>query len=465
VATEVRMPKWGLTMKEGKVSKWFKMEGDTVLRDEPLFEVETSKITNTVPSPTDGILFQIVIPAGEIVPVQTIVAIIAAPGETPERISPGTASTTPPKAEAQPIETPPEEEKPFVSASPIARRLAKEWGIPISRVKGTGPDGRITEQDIKQFKAERDAQAATPIGKASTAGNAEISVDPKVAAFAEQAGVDLSRITGTGPGGKITKADVLRAMNPNPSSKAQQSAARQPAHAPSASPGTILPLAGMRKIIADNMMASIHQSAQLSVFVEIDATRLLSLHQKIKDKYGIDEQVRISINDIVALAVCRSLKEHPMMNSWLTDEGIVLHAEVNLGIAVALPDGLVVPNVKDAGSKGLLELSANIRRVVELARHGKLTFDEIQGGTFTITNVSRLGIDGFTPILNPPETGILGVGRIVQKPGIDETGQIAIRSFMTLSLTFDHRVVDGAPAMRFLRTLADYLEEPVMLLA
>jgi pyruvate dehydrogenase E2 component (dihydrolipoamide acetyltransferase) len=457
------MPKWGLTMKEGKVSKWFKSEGDTVQKDEPLFEVETSKITNTVPSPADGILFQVVIPAGETVPVQTIVALIAAPGETPERLTPATASAPAAKVDAPQAETQPAEDKSFVSASPIARRLAKEWGIPLSQVRGTGPDGRVTEDDVKNFKATHDAQA-TP-GRTPAAASAGIAVDPRIASFAEQAGVDLSRITGTGPGGKITKADVLRAMNPNLSSKAQQSAAPQPAHAPSATAGTILPMAGMRKIIADNMMASIHQSAQLSVFVEIDATRLLSLHQKIKDKYGKDEQVRLSINDIVALAVCRSLKDHPMMNSWLTDEGIVLHAEVNLGIAVALPEGLVVPNVKDAGNKGLLELSADIRRVVELARQGKLTFDEIQGGTFTITNVSRLGVDGFTPILNPPETGILGVGRIVQKPGIDETGQIAIRSFMTLSLTFDHRVVDGAPAMRFLRTLADYLEEPVMLLA
>lgn len=464
MATEVRMPKWGLTMKEGKVSKWFKSEGDTVQKDEPLFEVETSKITNTVPSPADGILFQIVIPAGETVPVQTIVALIAAPGETPERITPGTASTPAAKAEAPQTESQPEKSNAFVSASPIARRLAKEWGIPLSQVKGTGPDGRVTEDDVQNFKAARDAQAAAP-GATPAAASPGIAVDTRIATFAGQAGVDLSQITGSGPGGKITKADVLRAMNANLSSKAQQSAAPRPAHAPSDAPGTVQPMAGMRKIIADNMMASIHQSAQLSVFVEIDATRLVSLQHRLGKKYGANEQVRISVNDIVGLAVCRSLKDHPIMNSWLTDEGIVLHAGVNLGIAVALPDGLVVPNVKDAGGKGLLELSADIRRVVEMARQGKLTFDEIQGGTFTITNVSRLGVDGFTPILNPPETGILGVGRIVQKPGIDENAQIAIRSCMTLSLTFDHRVVDGAPAMRFLRTLADYLEEPVMLLA
>jgi len=288
-----------------------------------------------------------------------------------------------------------------------------------------------------------------------------MAIDPRIMNLAQQAGVDLSRIAGSGPKGKITKADVLRAMHPSGAKEGRE--LTSPDQPLLFAAGTILPMAGMRKIISDNMMASLHNSAQLTVFVEIDATRLICLQNKMKEKYGRDEQVRISINDIIALAVCRALKDHPVMNSWLTDEGIVLHPHVNLGMAVALPQGLVVPNVRDAHKKGLVELSADIRRLVEMARQGKLTLDEIQGGTFTITNVSMLGVDGFTPILNPPETGILGVGRRVQKPGIDD-GQIAIRSFMTLSLSFDHRVVDGAPAMRFLRTLADYLEDPVMLL-
>lgn len=449
MATEVRMPKWGMTMKEGKVSKWFKSEGDAVRKGEPLFEVETSKITNTVESPADGILFQIVISAGDTVPVQTLLAVIAAPGETPERITPGIqpAPATGDKTTAR-LKKGGDGE--FVSATPIARRLAKEWEISLAAVTGTGPNGRVTESDVKKFK---DQAASRP--------SPDIAADPRIVKLAEAAGIDLSRITGSGPGGKITKADVLRSMKPGAQAGRTHASAASPL--PSAA-GSILPMAGMRKIIADNMMASLHNSAQLSVFVEIDATRLISLQKKIKEKYAPDEQVRISCNDIIALAACRALKDHPVMNSWLTDEGIVLHRHVNLGMAVALPQGLVVPNVKDAHDKDLVELSSDIRRVVELARQGKLTLDEIQGGTFTITNVSMLGVDGFTPILNPPETGILGVGRMVQKPGID-AGLIVIRSFMTLSLSFDHRVVDGAPAMRFLRTLADYLEDPVMLLA
>jgi len=449
VVTEVRMPKWGMTMKEGKVSKWFKSEGDVVRKGDPLFEVETSKITNTVETPADGILFQIVVSAGDTVPVQAILAVIAEPGETPERITPGIHLPSD-RGETKTAGVEKGGDREFVSASPIARRLAKEWGISLAHVSGTGPNGRITENDVKKFKAETASRKAP-----------DMAADPRIVKLAEQGGVDLSRVTGSGPEGKITKADVLRAMKPGAMGSRTTGSAAQPL---SFAAGSVLPMAGMRKIIADNMMASLHNSAQLSVFVEIDATRLISLQNKIKEKYAQDEQVRISCNDLIALAACRALKDHPVMNSWLTDEGIALHPHVNLGMAVALPQGLVVPNVKDAHNKTLAELSAEIRRLVEMARQGKLTMDEIQGGTFTITNVSMLGVDGFTPILNPPETGILGIGRMVQKPGIDN-GQIAIRSFMTLSLSFDHRVADGAPAMRFLRTLADYLEDPVMLLA
>jgi pyruvate dehydrogenase E2 component (dihydrolipoamide acetyltransferase) len=449
VATQVVMPKWGLTMKEGKVSRWFKAEGDSVNQGEPLLEVETSKITNNVESPADGILFQIVVPAGETVAVQTVVAVIATPGETPQRIEAGaTASASGKKATA----TAADGEKAFVPATPIARRLAREQGIDLTRVTGTGPGGRVTEADVRGYQ------------EPETAG---VDASAKALELAREAGIDLTLIQGSGPGGKITKVDVLRAMNPaapteprTPASKAAVPVGQTAGPAA----GSLVPMAGMRKIIADNMMASLHNSAQLSVFVEIDATKLVSLRDKVRARCAKDDQIKVSVNDIIALAVCRALKDHPVMNSWLTDQGIVLHPFVNLGVAVALDNGLMVPNIKDAQKKSLLELAAETRAMARKAREGGLTMDEIQGGTFTITNVSMLGVDGFTPILNPPETGILGVGRLVEKPAV-HNGQMAIRTMMTLSLSFDHRVADGAPAMRFLRTLADYLEDPVMLLA
>lgn len=452
MAAQVVMPKWGLTMKEGKVSRWFKAEGDSVSQAEPLFEVETSKITNNVESPADGILFQIVVPAGETVAVQTVVAVVAKPGETPQRIEAGVTAGGPAKKAAMRQPAAADGEKTFVPATPIARRLAREQGIDLTRVTGTGPGGRVTEADVRGYQ------------EPETAG---IDASPKALDLAREAGLDLTLIQGSGPGGKITKVDVLRAMNPaappghgTPASKTAAPVGQS--FAPAA--GSLVPMTGMRKIIADNMMASLHNSAQLSVFAEIDATELVSLRDKVRARYAKDDQIKISVNDIIALAVCRALKDHPVMNSWLTDEGIVLHPFVNLGVAVALDNGLMVPNIKDAQKKSLLELAAETRTMARKAREGGLTMDEIQGGTFTVTNVSMLGVDGFTPILNPPETGIIGVGRLVEKPAV-HNAEIVIRTMMTLSLSFDHRVADGAPAMRFLRTLADYLEDPVMLLA
>lgn len=453
MAIEVVMPKWGLTMKEGKISRWFKAEGDSVMKGEPLFEVETSKITNSVEAPADGVLFQIVVPAGETVPVRTVVAVLAQLGEQPERREAVVREDAGKAAESSATAAGGGDLKDakFVPASPAARRLAKELGIDLARVAGTGPAGRVTEQDVRNFQES---------------GGGTLDVSPTARALAEEAGIDLAKIPGTGKGGRITKADVLQAMNPalqKPAGAAEQLAPVVSQDLPT--PGTgIIPLQGMRKVIAENMLLSLRQSAQLTVFVEIDATELTAFRDRLREKYSRQNDLKISYNDIIALAVCRALRDFPIMNSWLTEEGILIHDQVNLGIAVALPDGLIVPNVKNAQQKNIRQLAAEIRALAGKARDGKLTMDEIQGGTFTITNVSMLGVDGFTPILNPPETAILGVGRAVDKPAVHR-GEVSVRTMMTLSLTFDHRVTDGAPAMRFLRTLADYLEEPAMMLA
>jgi len=448
VATEILMPKWGLTMKEGKVSKWLKEEGETVTKGEPLLEVETSKITNNVESPDDGTLFQIVVKAGETVPVQTVLAVLAKEGETPEKREAVVRSEAGQLAGDAVKDAGKEGPAEFIPATPVARRLAREWGIDLAGVAGSGPSGRITESDVRYFKEKG---GDTSPGKAVNAADSALSA-------ARQAGIDIALVTGSGPGGRITKADVLRAISP----AAQQKSASEVCPA-SPVAGTVIPLEGMRRIIGDNMMASLQNAAQLSVFVEFDATRMVLFRDKVRKKYEEQSLPKISFNDIIAMAVCRALANHPMMNSRLTDQGIELCKGVNLGIAVALDNGLVVPNVKSADTLGLLEMAVKIRELAQKAKENKLTMDEIQGATFTISNVSMLGVDGFTPILNPPETGILGVGRAVEKPAVYE-GKITVRTLMTLSLTFDHRVVDGVPAMQFLRNLADYLEDPVMMM-
>nr|WP_275889074.1 dihydrolipoamide acetyltransferase family protein [Desulfobulbus rhabdoformis] len=442
------MPKWGLTMKEGKLSKWLKNEGDTVKAGEPIFEVETDKITNSVEATGDGVLFKILVGAGDTVAVKTVVGILAADGETPDvpESAGETASTAPAKGAApKAAEAKAKNEGGFVLASPIARRLAKEKDIDLADVTGTGPNGRVTEKDVLGY---------TPAPDEYDSYNAA----PQAIAFARQHEIDLSQITGSGEGGKILKVDLLRAMQP----AAQQ---EQTTTCSSEKP-EIIPFEGMRKVISDNMMASLHGMAQLSVFVECDVTAMESFRDKVRAKNAKKEDIpRVSYNDIIALAVSRTLMKYPYMNAWLTDEGIVRHKTVNLGIAVALPEGLVVPHVKNAEKKTLSELAVEIREVAGKARKGGLTMDELQGGTFTITNVSMMGVDGFTPIINPPQIGILGVGRTKVRPAVDENGQIVSRTMMTLSLTFDHRVVDGAPAMNFLRGLADCLEDPAMILA
>jgi len=443
VASKITMPKWGLTMKEGKITQWFKNEGDAIKKGEAFFEVETEKITNTVECTAEGIVFQIVVPAGATVPVGTVVAVLAQPGETPERVEGVVAGEKPEKAAAEPkagaAPGKPAEEK-FVPASPAARRLAKELGIDLARVTGSGPGGRITEGDVKKYHEE---------------GPPPPKITPLAEEMARQAGLDISSITGTGEGGKITKADVERAMAGAPPEE-------KPEEAPA--PVTSIPFSGMRRTIAANMQASLRNAAQLTVFTEVDVTESLRFLELVREEYKKDAAVRVSLNDIVILAASRALKRFPRMNSNLVGEEILVFDAVNMGIAVALPEGLIVPVLVNADKKGLLQIAREARVLARKAREGTLQVDEVTGGAFTITNVSMFQVDGFTPILKPPETGILGVGRVKEKPAVYK-GQIAVRSMMVLSLTFDHQVVDGAPANEFLQTVARYLEEPNLIMA
>jgi pyruvate dehydrogenase E2 component (dihydrolipoamide acetyltransferase) len=436
------MPKWGLTMKTGKITKWFKNEGNPVRKGEAFFEVETEKITNTVESTAEGVVFQIVVPAGTTVPVGTVVAVVAEAGEQPERIEglqAGEAAAAPEKARAK---TQPEKpkEKTFVQASPAARRLAKELGVDLTLVPGSGPEGRVTEADVKKYHEE---------------GPPRPKITPLAEEMARQAGLDIFQIQGTGEGGKITKEDVQRALAGHPEAPAEQQEA----------PGGVksVPYSGMRRAIAANMYNSLHNTAQLSVFTEVDMTEALRWLDSIRAEYAKDESVRVSLNDIVILVTSRALKRFPMMNSNLVGDEILLFDDVNMGVAVALPEGLIVPVLRRADKKGLLTIGREARILAKKAREGSLSVDEVTDGTFTITNVSMFQVDGFTPILKPSETGILGVGRLRKKPAV-VGDQIAIRSMMFLSLSFDHQVVDGAPANEFLQTVARYLENPYLVI-
>jgi pyruvate dehydrogenase E2 component (dihydrolipoamide acetyltransferase) len=375
--------------------------------------------------------------------VGTILAVISQNGEQPARIEgiqvgeveevqaeAGTSQAAEPESDPQ--------EKKRTISTPSARRLAKELGVDLSLVTGSGPKGKIKEADVRKFHEE---------------GPPAPKITPLAAEIAKQEGLDISAITGTGENGKITKEDVAHALA---ASKAVPET--QPCEA------KVIPFEGMRRAIADNMHASLQNAAQLTTFTEVDVTEMVHFRDMMRAEFARDDSVKISYNDIIVMATARALTRHPIMNSTLVGEEILLHDTVRLGIAVALPEGLIVPKLRNAEKKTLIEIAKEVRELAQKAREGALAVEEVTDGTFTISNVSMLGMDGFTPVLNPPETGILGVGRVIEKPAVFN-GEIAIRHMMTLSLTFDHRVVDGAPAMTFLRDLARYLAQPMLILA
>lgn len=442
MAINITMPKWGLTMKEGKITRWFKQEGDSVRKREPFFEVETEKITNKVESTASGVVFQIVIAAGATVPVGAVVAVVAEAGEQPARIDSSVpaaqAAATAPSVTSEISAAKPR----FVPASPAARRLAKELNVDLTRVSGSGPEGRVTEADVQAFH---------------TAGPPPPRITPLAAEMARQAGLDISGLSGTGEGGKITRADVTRALQPI------DSPATQPPTEIASAPVRVIPFEGMRQAIAANMHSSLQQTAQLTVFSEVDLTEALRWLEAVRAEYRRDATVRVSLNDIIIMAASRALKRFPMMNSNLVGNEILVLDDVNMGIAVALPEGLIVPVLPRADKKDLLTIARQARALIARAREGTLAVEDVTNGTFTVTNVSMFAVDGFTPILKPPETAILGVGRVKRKPAVVDE-QICIRSLAFFSLTFDHQVVDGAPANDFMGTLVRYLENPYLIM-
>jgi pyruvate dehydrogenase E2 component (dihydrolipoamide acetyltransferase) len=411
MATEVTMPKFGLTMHEGTLQRCFKASGEAVKAGEPLYEVETEKVLYVVESPVSGIVVVWTQEEGATIECGGLVAVIADAGEDTAAIasrhsahSKANASASSPTGRTAPSEparaasagngSAPAEGRRAVS--PIARKLAAELGVDLSRVDGTGPGGRVTRDDVERAAKQGDQAAAHP-------------------------GLNVS--AGTAPA----------------------TIARSDGNAPQRS----IPLRGMRRAIATRMHQSLRDTAQLTISAEIDVTAATELRARLNRDFDF------TYTDMLIQAVARALVRHPRMNSRIVDEAIVMLPEVHVGMAVALDEGLIVPVIQDANRRSLREIAAATRDLGERARTGKLKIEDVSGGTFTVTNLGTWGIDAFTPILNLGETGILGIGRIVEKPAIYR-GEIAKRSMLTLSLSFDHRVIDGAPAAAFLQTVADF---------
>ena len=447
MAVELRMLQMDQTMTKGKIGKWLVKEGDTVTEGQPLLEIETDKVVHEQESPTDGIIAQILAEEGTNVPVNAILAVIGAPGEEVARIEADAAQ------EPQ-VQVKPEQPKPTPAptgdapkASPAASQLAEKLAINLTEVKPSGPGGRILESDVQRYIDLR--------GPVPSIETTRLKASPLARRLAKEHGIDLTSIAGSGPDGRIVRDDVLQVASAAPEVPTVETPAIQQA-------AEVIAMDGIRGIIAERMTLSLQTNASVTLHTEVDATAFVELRGMLNDKLQARE-VNITYTDLLVKVVANALREHPRLNATLTDEGIHLLPEINIGVAVALEDGLVVPVVRNADKERLSEISGQVKSFAERARSNQLTPGELQGGTFTITNLGNFGIDAFTPIINPPESAILGIGRILKKP-IVHNDEIVIRSMLTLSLTFDHRVVDGAPAAQFLQKVSGYIQDPYLLL-
>lgn len=445
MASNVTMPKLGMSMAEGVVSQWLVDDGAQVVKDQPIAEIMSDKITYELVAPADGV-FRALVPLDQKLPVGATLAVVGEKAEVDaiaaqQAPSAAAASAATEEAGAQPSAPPAAKpEAPgggFVLASPAARRLAKEKGIELSQVMPSGPGGMVVEADVLRYLGEQERELEPE----------KVSVSPTARRLAELQGVDLTQVTGTGVGGRVTAEDVRAYIE-------HSAAAPAVGVAPAA---RSIPFTGMRRSIAEHLTGSLRQTAPVTLTMEVDATELVRLREQLKAEFDL------TYTDLLVKAVAKTLKKHPMLNSRLEGDQIRLLDEVHIGVAVALPEGLIVPVVRNADALTVHAIARETRRLVQAAREGQLAVDEVRGGTFTITNLGAYGIDAFTPIINAPEAGILGVGRIVEKPAIVD-GEFAKRSLMVLSLTIDHRLVDGAPGAEFLRDLKDLLEKPYRLL-
>jgi pyruvate dehydrogenase E2 component (dihydrolipoamide acetyltransferase) len=452
MATEVLIPKLGMTMTEGTVAEWRVADGGEVKAGEIIYKLETEKIEFEVEAEVSGTVRQLV-PEGTALEPGAVVAYILGPGEAMPAgfvaVGTGPATSSADGSPSAAVRVALEGER--VAASPAARRLAKDAGLNVDAIEGSGPGGRVTEADVLAAKATPPAPSlATPAR--------EVLASPLARRVAEQLGVDLATTEGTGPGGRITKEDVQAAAASSAPTRTPAPAAAELAQA-----GDVVPMRGMRKVIAERMHASLQEMAQLTMGMEVSMDEAAKLRAALIEEWAA-EGIRPGYTDLVIKAVAKALSRHPRLNATVTGRGIELLEEVHVGLAVALDDGLVVPVIRNADALPLRDIAAESSRLATAAREGKLGLDEMTGGTFSVTVLGMAGIDFFTPVINPPNVAILGVGRI--HDGVRWEGDRPVRcQQMTLSLTVDHRAVDGAPAAAFLASVRDLLEAPYRLLA
>ena len=383
--SEIRMPQFGVTMESGTVSQWNKQVGDTVHTGDVLLSIETEKLTNDVVSEADGILLAIVAQEGEDVPVQGLLGVIGAEGDTwaqPDASEPAAAAAVAPAGKLSDGR---------IKVSPLAKKVAEELGVDLTKVQSTGTTGRIKAKDVRRYY-EQLQQAAQ---KASAPAKVQEDVRERMSAA--------------------------------------------------------------RRVIARRMTESVNTAPQVTLTREICADRLVELHQSIKKA---EKDRKVSINDLLIKLLAAACASEPVLNVSVDGEDLIRHSHINVGVAVALPDGLLVPVVRDADRKGAFAIAEETHQLIAQAREGRLSPDALTGGTITISNLGSFEVEGFSPIVNLPEAAIMGIGRIVRKAIVEEDGSFRAANMMTASLTFDHRAADGATAARLLKKFAQLVENP-----
>ena len=428
--TEIVLLQLGETMDEATIASWNKREGDRVAKGEALCSVETDKAVLDIEAPRDGYLVRIVAPAGATVPVLKVIGYVG--DSATEAVGGGPAGDAP-KANGAPMEADLTPLPPFpageggdepadagrpVFVTPAAKRVAREHGIDAKALLGTGPGGRVVEADVWKHVKTREAAAKAPVAVAAPTNGGQ--VEPEIVA-----------------------APV--------------------AAAESTDEYDLQPLSKIRRIIAEKLSRSYREAVHVTLDCEVDMAEAAKLRAQVELEWLARHGVKVTYTDLIVRAIAKALTEHRALNATFTSEGIRLHKRVNVGVAMAIPGGLVVPVVRDADSRPLLEIARTIRQMTERARAGQIAPDDMRGGTFTISNMGTMGIDHFTPIINGGEGAILGVGRVAEKPVVRD-GQIVARPMMALSLTFDHRGVDGSGAAAFLGRVRQILENPYLLL-
>jgi pyruvate dehydrogenase E2 component (dihydrolipoamide acetyltransferase) len=431
----VIMPALELAQETGKVIRWLKAPGDAVRKGEPIVEIETDKVTVEIEAPAAGVLGNVTAREGDVVPVGQAIALIFAAGEAAAGAPPPLASPARPAEAQAPRE---------IKASPLARKLAAEHGVDLAQVKTAS--GKIEKADVLAH-VERQRAPASGNGAASRGVAVRLpAASPKARRLAAERGLDLGALRGSGPGGAILSADIPAARTSAPAEAARADAKGEG-------------VSNVWRIMAERMTASWTSAPHFYLVREVNVSRLVAW----REKAGKQTSARITYTDLLVRLVAAALVRHPAANVSWKDGSLVRHSEVNIGLAVALEDGLVVPVLHRADTLGLPEIAARREDLVTRAQAGRLRLADIQGGSFTISNLGMYGVDAFSAIVNPPQAAILAVGRIADRV-VPLDGQPAVQPTMVLTLSCDHRALDGARGARFLGALAELIEEPLALL-